>query len=604
MKKEMNQNIDDIEWEIRPSQVVATFAPGAVYDNTKDSVMILGTDYWDPDGFEFISDPYLLSQIREKSKYLSKLKWFTSVSSPKDDAYVPVATFPTWGVCSECDMLQRRRGHGTRNEFRCRSDKCEKISRNGGKAPNTVPVRFIVVCERGHVDDFPFYEWAHKGSSDVDKCPKQDARLYLKDRKSSSSSLDSKFVVCESCGQEKDLGMALTATGIEYIARKRCSGKSPWLRDGKYSDCDLPAMGKLKGATNIYFSIPWSALTIPPFSDDLSQEIIQEWSNIEKLSRNPKIFEEALEALFDIKTPENKNGRYTLQQVMEKYKTHKNARSKKESSGILELEFKELNSGFPVNDKEFKIMPVDVPEPFRDEISGITLVEKLRQIVTITGFTRLKPPDITDAQIRMSYISSAPPEWLPAVENRGEGVFLSINLEALKRWESQPKVIERMKRISKGKDAYTTYGKKMDARYVMLHSFSHLLIHSMSDLAGYSVSGLRERIYSSDSMAGILIFTSSPSSDGSLGGLVEQGGQESMEQIIRRSISRSTSCSSDPLCAFNKPSKNTTKHGAACHACMFLPEPSCEMMNEFLDRSMVCHTLEENSRGFFSDDHY
>lgn len=600
----MSQNIDDIEWEIRPSQTIATFAPGAVYDNTKDSVMILGTDYWDPGGFEPISDPYLLSQIRGKSKYLSKLKWFASVSSPTDEAYVPVATFPTWGSCSECGMLQRRRGHGIRDEFHCKSDKCKKRSENSRKAPNTVPVRFIVVCERGHVDDFPFYEWAHKGNNTVDKCPKQDAQLYLEDRKSSSSSLDSKFVVCKSCGQEKDLGMALTTTGIEHIARKRCNGKSPWLRDKKYSECDLPAMGMLKGATNIYFSIPWSALTIPPFSDELSQEIIQQWSQLEKLSKNPNIFEEALVALFDIKTMENKNGRYVLPQVVEKFKIHKKARSEKGSSNILDLEFKELSSRFLVNDKEFKTMPVDVPEPFHEEISGITLVEKLRQIVTVTGFTRLKPPDMTDPHIHMSFISSAPPEWLPAVENRGEGVFLSINQEALKRWESQPKIIERMENISHGKDVYTTYGKKMDARYVMLHSFSHLLIHSMSDLAGYSVSGLRERIYSSDSMAGILIFTSSPSSDGSLGGLVEQGKPESMEQIIRRAISRSTLCSSDPLCSFSKPDKNIAKHGAACHACMFLPEPSCEMMNEFLDRSMICHTLEKEVRGFFSNDHY
>jgi len=47
-------------------------------------------------------------------------------------------------------------------------------------------------------------------------------------------------------------------------------------------------------------------------------------------------------------------------------------------------------------------------------------------------------------------------------------------------------------------------------------------------------------------------------------------------------------CASDPLCAEHHPIKDgLTLHGAACHACLFLPETSCERGNKYLDRSVL-----------------
>ena len=31
---------------IRPSQVTRTFGPGSIYDNQRDSVIIMGLDFW------------------------------------------------------------------------------------------------------------------------------------------------------------------------------------------------------------------------------------------------------------------------------------------------------------------------------------------------------------------------------------------------------------------------------------------------------------------------------------------------------------------------------------------------------------------------------
>jgi hypothetical protein len=98
-------------------------------------------------------------------------------------------------------------------------------------------------------------------------------------------------------------------------------------------------------------------------------------------------------------------------------------------------------------------------------------------------------------------------------------------------------------------------------------------------------------------MAGIFIFTSSPSSDGALGGLVELGVKESntgnskIWPILKNAIQQSSTCSCDPLCSIQEPEKTQQEVGAACHACCILPETCCERMNFLLDRDMIHHTL-------------
>jgi hypothetical protein len=58
-------------------------------------------------------------------------------------------------------------------------------------------------------------------------------------------------------------------------------------------------------------------------------------------------------------------------------------------------------------------------------------------------------------------------------------------------------------------------------------------------------------------------------------------------------------CSSDPLCAEHRPHQGSTLHGAACHACLFVPETSCERGNKYLDRSVLVETLERSDLAFF-----
>jgi len=62
----MRFGIDDIEWAIRPSQLTNVYGPGSLYDNLRDSVLILGSDYWDNRDFKTLSEPNLVNQIKKK----------------------------------------------------------------------------------------------------------------------------------------------------------------------------------------------------------------------------------------------------------------------------------------------------------------------------------------------------------------------------------------------------------------------------------------------------------------------------------------------------------------------------------------------------------
>ena len=253
---------------------------------------------------------------------------------------------------------------------------------------------------------------------------------------------------------------------------------------------------------------------------------------------------------------------------------------------IFELEFAQLNAGQPVDEEEFSMRPAPRLNRFGAYVDQVAQVEKLRQIVSITGFTRIHPPGEGG---RIAPISSKQPEWLPATENRGEGIFLSLNQERLRRWEEMPATSGRTGKIvgdAGSLESHTPDGRAADARYILLHTLSHMLIRSLSDLAGYSASGMQERIYSSGNMAGILIFTSSPSSDGTLGGLAEQG--SNFDQILQRAVDRSKNCSSDPLCSSRRPG-GTAGNGAACHHMRAPPRTGVRIHEPLLGQG--CRTL-------------
>lgn len=579
---------------IRPSQLVSTFGPGSIYDNLYDSFLIMGTDRWNEGNCKKLTDETLMFYLKKKEpqKYSALSKFLVPVSSNEDDEQVGIKTFPRWGVCPECNMLQRRNHTGI--GLKCRSNTCRGID-GTGKQPKTIPVRFISACVNGHLDDFPWYRWVHRGT--INNCSENDARLYLFDG-TDSSSLESKTVSCENCGRKERMTSSLSKNGLRHVLSKGCRGKRPWLTSDDSHGCvnenneQVFPQGVYKGATNVYFPKNVRSITIPPFAGEQARRVIEKTEGTKVLTQTrEKLLNSSIPDWFPDDDP---------QEILYLIEALRDRRNRNESPNIRLEEFRQLDSKkFPdhgIDKGDFKTEPIEIPEGFSDQLDNLVLVRNLREVVVMTGFYRLEPfgyrPDDSRRESPITNYPEEQPTWLPAVENNGEGIFFSFKDKVISNWTRKQAVTNRFKEImSNNQNLLASSEIKISAKYVFLHTLSHLVIKELANYAGYSVSSLRERIYSDDNMSGILIYTSSPSSDGSLGGLVEQGKKPKFNIILQKALKKSRLCSMEPLCSFASIGTGNKSNGSACHACLYLPETSCESMNNLLDRAFIQSTL-------------
>ena len=136
---------------------------------------------------------------------------------------------------------------------------------------------------------------------------------------------------------------------------------------------------------------------------------------------------------------------------------------------------------------------------------------------------------------------------------------------------------------------------------LLVHSLSHSLINQWSLECGYPAAALRERLYVSDAMAGILIYTATTDSAGSLGGVISLAETNRLAATFVGAVQTAGWCSSDPLCIEAVAAGVDSLNLAACHACLLLPEVSCEHSNVFLDRVMLVGTADSPELGLYSN---
>lgn len=245
-----------------------------------------------------------------------------------------------------------------------------------------------------------------------------------------------------------------------------------------------------------------------------------------------------------------------------------------------------------------------------DAIERVVLVHRLREVVAQVGFTRFEAagPDI-DGELSID-VQRAPLgldiSWLPAMENRGEGIFIQFKRDAIENWLQREDVQRRDEQLQAGFNAWLeehqgSKRKYPGLPYYLLHLLSHLLITAMSLDCGYPASSIRERVYARLGQYGLLIYTGSSDAEGTLGGLVQAGRR--IRQHLRRALVAGRLCSNDPVCAFHAPTQHDHQPllGSACHGCMLISETSCEQRNDFLDRALVISTVELLGAELFGD---
>ena len=128
------------------------------------------------------------------------------------------------------------------------------------------------------------------------------------------------------------------------------------------------------------------------------------------------------------------------------------------------------------------------------------------------------------------------------------------------------------------------------AKFIFIHTFSHILVKELKFLTGYSASSISERLYiNEDDMQGVLIYTMA-GAEGSFGGLVSQANSERFTKILYSALARAKDCASDPICYHSEGQGVGGLNLASCYSCGLLPETSCEEFNSYLDRAMLIDT--------------
>jgi hypothetical protein len=436
-----------------------------------------------------------------------------------------------------------------------------------------------MACADGHIDDFPWSEWVHS----TIQCKKPELFLISTRRTAAIADL---VVICKACKARRSLAGALRPLDVS------CTGRRPWLGDS-VPGCKAIPRGLQRGASNVYFSVPESSISIPPWSSRLQRDIDRHWTTFSTLlEKDPKLVGPIIPSLF----PD-----YTEEEVWKAITRRQGVRI---AGDVREEEWLALRSNVPVTEDDFEIAPEQVPEDLSAWIESLARVTRLKEVRSLRGFTRIDPPDPESRVVaRLVSISKQSASWLPGVEVYGEGIFCSLDRETLERWE---KSITATTRVN---DLFDVYKQWLMARQwpvtptlrpakILLHTFAHALIRQLALDSGYSSASIRERIYSSGSMRGILLYTSSDDSEGSLGGLVQNGKTPVFQGLVEGALRSSMKCSSDPLCLENDPKITGTLNGAACHVCSFVSETSCEIANRLLDRRLIIPS-NQSSESYF-----
>ena len=580
--------------KLRPTQVVTQQGPGAVIDLPELSVLIAGIDEWPVKRTDRIAEPRLEAFLRADGLFRPP--------QPSDGARggVPAYVFPEWLVCPNggCRMLAPKESFRwvgpPVGEFRCPRDNRHK----GQTQVPAFPARFMIACPKGHLDDFPWENWAHDGPESCDR----PLRL---DDKGWSGSISDLVVRCEGCDARRAMGGVFERDAIKVCTRRR-----PWLGPSDHeAHCKQKPRVILRGASNAYFPVVASALSIPPYSDPIQLEIAPFLDTLKELDTVDKIKDVArLNLLGDLLT------RYTPDELLA-------ARGDVTTTEHLRPdEYRSfLNPPDPAQPPhEFEVRHVGVPPgPEASLLAKVAAATRLREVRALRGFTRIESgidigdlADVAQLNVDMAPIGPTDTRWQPAVELRGEGIFLSLDERALDDWENRHPIVARAKDLSDRFGEYQAdrsdgprrYRPSPGMRYVLLHSLAHALIRRLCLHAGYSSSALRERIYSASEalpMAGLLIYTASSDSEGSLGGLVDQATPDRFGVVLLDALSDARLCTQDPLCGAGEISGAAGLNGAACHACLLLSETSCETSNRFLDRAVLVETLGRFGRWFF-----
>lgn len=601
---------------LRRGQLLSTGGPGAMLDLPEHSVIVGGLDGWKGADACPVHEPRLAAKVQDvlgggAIKLHAPPGWDDGPAAPHTG--VTAYRFPKWFVAQgrECEVQM---ADGTRSrplvhhwevadgQFTYNRKKCK-----------VVPVRFVQACPNGHIDDVDWKTFVHGGRSECAQ------RLWL-DERGTSGDLTDLTVRC-SCGARRSLAQA-TRPGTLGA----CLGRRPWLGADAGEKCagpnGKPDMTRLliRSASNAYFAQQLSVISIPERGQRVRDAVALVWDD----------FLQYLEAADELPRERRKDKvKHALDGLADADVWREVERRKSGAVPSLRpIKVEELDTLMACEDSAGGAVGEDAPHgdfyaravrlapgrsPLMRRVARVVQVHRLREVVAQVGFTRFESsmPDV-DGELELG-VRMAPLArdltWVPAVEHRGEGVFIVPDPERLAEWEARPAVRAREEQLRAGFARWKAQHPQSSlvwpgVRYVFLHSLAHLLLTAVALECGYQASSIRERVYVGEAGCGILLHTGSSDAEGTLGGLAQVGAMPDFERHLRKALDLARLCSNDPVCAQHDPDDARAERyllGAACHGCLLVGETSCERRNEFLDRALVVATVDALGAEFFPD---
>jgi hypothetical protein len=565
------------------------------------SVIVSGIDRWDSRYQANVAEPRLIEALRQiighQLDALRHAPREVETNNYWDDwawIGVPAYPFPRWLRCVRCKRLDRiDRGVFEIDVDPVRTHRSRFFHDCGGRKHDAQPVRVLAACPAGHLDDFPWEELVH-----ADR-PCTGTPLYeLRDTPGGSRATDQK-AVCLTCTQEFPVRQAFTQNAA--VVMPACRGRHPHLEFFSPNGCGRQLVAQLVGASNAWFPAFKSALSLPTGDNPLDEAVGDLWTLLEAADTRTVV------AVL-MRTEDCRRLReWSEDEVWAAVEKRRNEVNQDDPTDLLLPEWRVLNNPNPPAVEEFAARHVGAPPKYKG-IANVVAVDRLREVAAFFGFTRIASPDDADDTgaliANRAPISTQAPTWLPASETRGEGIFFVFPEAEVSRWEAQYKAAGRYEalrtayrqwRVNRGLDPAIGM---VPTRYVLLHTFSHMLITEIAVECGYNAASIRERLYArpqghpSGPMAGVLLYTAAPDSEGTLGGLVALAQATELERLLDQAFDRAGLCTGDPQCSDHRPGEpSDSLHAAACYSCLFLPETSCERGNRFLDRAAVVATL-------------
>jgi len=585
-----------------------------------------------------IDDNRLLNRLKHEKGFPNLSKFIRipanvsnsyNQSIPSDPLRVISAKyFPEWFYCNKCERFHHIKDwwQGWKNTLQKFHEPVDKIRDSFLNSPKCFycydnargnskkqgrkfklyfdleQVRFVLTSPKGEIDDIPWDRWnnAVQKSQDIESkilihvdnnelcCDNQQLK-YIKSTK--FSDLSGIRIVCTSCNKSNTLSGLFK---LDLVVNEKVV---------------LNKKVVIRTSNIFYYPIILNSIYLPTQLEikESDAKKIDNWLNKGK----------SIDFIIEVFIEEG----YSKESILEYIdKREKNIYEPEQEYRLKEYRFitSPDRKEYIEENRNLVFTRQEIPSLINYGISNLTQIKRLKITTVQTAYTRQEPLDkdiflsgeSNESEIKPKYTSKwvNKTEFLPAVENYGEGIFFELDSEKLNQWLDaileNRSVLSRINTIKENiknhdhikKDKFLS--DRHLARFFLIHTLSHILIKELEFLVGYPATSLCERLFINENeMTGILIYTIA-GAEGSYGGLTTQGTNEGFQKILSSALFRATDCASDPVCLNTIDGQGVGGlNMAACYSCTLLPETSCEEFNSYLDR----YLLIDKKNGFFKD---